>query len=237
MPIPDKEGIYPEYYPESVVRVANSSRIDCLTEKMRSKEWFVNVKDALLDNKGDKMLYYRNFDPTHWNMKGAWVGYKEIMSSITSVYDDVKMFTDKDVVITYEKGPGTLESLSSIKWMRDVMQFEDEIVSCIPLEGYRSEQNNEPVIPLVDGQIYFQFSNTHINEGRTILIVGDSYIYSFLLPLLAESFSNVYFTNFVNAEVIFEMQDIIDPDIVLLESVDRAFSHEFLVEQLEKIVE
>ena len=236
MPIPDKEGIYSEFYPESVLRVDERSRMDCLTEKMTEKEWFVDVKKAMLANKGDKMLYYRNFDPTHWNMRGAWEGYKELMNSITSAYDDIKALTEKEVIITSEKGPRTLESLSSIKWMGDIMKFEDEIVSCVPLGGYKAKQNSVPVIRLVDGQVYFHYVNTHI-EGRTLLIVGDSYMHSFLLPLLAESFSNVYFTSFVNAETIDELQEIIHPDIVVLENVDRGFYYDFLVEQVEKLVE
>lgn len=236
MPIPDKEGVYPEYYPEGVLRVDDRSRIDCLTEKMISEEWFVDVKGALLSNKGENMLYYRNFDPTHWNMEGAWVGYKELMNKITSVNSDIEMLTENDVIITYEEGPGTLESLSSIKWMKEIMQFDDKIVSCEPVNGYKAKQDNDLPIPLKDGQIYFHYVNTHI-AGKKLFVVGDSYIYSFLLPLLAESFSDVYFMSFVDTETIVEMQKEICPDVVVFEVVDRAFYYDYWVEHLEKILE
>lgn len=236
MPIPDKEGVYPEFYPEGVLRVDNRSRVECLAEKMISKEWFVDVNGALLGNKSDKMLYYRNFDPTHWNMDGAWVGYKELMNKITSVNGDIRALTEKDVIITYEEGPGTLEGLSSIKWMGDLMQFDDKIVSCIPMDGYKAERDNTPLIPLKDGQIYFHYINKNISE-KTLLVVGDSYVYSFLLPLLAESFSDVYFTSFVDTETVVEMQRVIHPDIVVFEVVDRAFYYEYWVEHLEKLRE
>lgn len=236
MPIPDKEGIYPELYPEGILRVDDRSRVDCLVEKMSSKEWFVNVNGALLSNKHDKMLYYKNFDPTHWNMEGAWVGYKELMDKITSVNSDIKALTESDVIIAYEEGPGTLESLSSIKWMSNIMQFDDKIVSCIPVDGYKAEPDHTPLIPLKEGQLYFHYVNTHIS-GKALLVVGDSYIYSFMLPLLAESFSDVYFTNFVDAETVVEMQQVISPDIVVFEVVDRAFYYDYWVEHLEKLVE
>lgn len=237
MPIPDKEGIYPEFYPDSVLRMNNISRVDCLTETMVSKDWFVNVKEALMANKGDKMLYYKNFDPTHWNMKGAWEGYKALMNVITSVDNDIRMLTEKDVRITYEKGPGTLERLSRIRWMGDIMQFDDELVSCTPIEGYTAEKDDGiPIIPLTDGQVYFHYVNKHI-EGKTLLVVGDSYIYGFLLPLLAESFSDVYFIDFVNADGIAELQEMIQPDIVVFEVVDRVFHYEYLMQRFDRLVE
>lgn len=236
MPVPDKEGVYSEFYPDEVLRNNEKFRIDCLAEEMSEKEWYIDIKQALIANKGSKMLYYRNYDPTHWNMNGAWIGYQELMKKIVSVYGDIEVLTEEKVSFAYEKSPGNLQHLSGIRVLNNIMHFDDEIVSCVPKGGYRAELVNDAPEPLVDNQIFFHYLNRHVENGKTLLIIGDSYMYGYILPLLAESFSNVYFTNFVSGEAVNKLQEMTQPDIVLYELVDRVFYYWPLMEGLDQIV-
>lgn len=55
------------------------------------------------------------------------------------------------------------------------------------------------------------------------MIYGDSYIYTFMLPMLAETFSEVYFIN-ANSCSTTELTDLlqyVDPDYFLFEAVAR----------------
>jgi hypothetical protein len=60
------------------------------------------------------------------------------------------------------------------------------------------------------------------------MILGDSYIYSFLLPLLSESFEDVYFIRYSDA--MSAARDIMEnaaPDLVVFEMVERQFDGAF----------
>jgi alginate O-acetyltransferase complex protein AlgJ len=79
---PDKHAIYPELMPRSIHRLANRSRIDQFVEHLRAHS-SVNVLDlrpALLEAKARERLYHRT--DTHWNDRGAFVAYQQILASV-----------------------------------------------------------------------------------------------------------------------------------------------------------
>lgn len=239
MPIPDKEGIYPEDYPKSVLRKKGKTKIDILRENMENSgiDYIINVKEALLLHKNDEMLYYKNFDPTHWNMHGAWVGYSILMDKITSSNDDIKPLAINDINIEIKKSPGTLQHLSQINSLCQSMHFDDDIMSYVPKSGYRAvlEEELPEWLELSANQIFYHYKNVTVQNDKTLFIVGDSYTYMFLLPLLAESFRDVYFISLDTGEQLTEIQDRINPDIVVFEFVERAFSYEYMIPELERI--
>lgn len=239
MPLPDKEGIYPEYYPKSVLRKGSKTKIDSLMDTMESQgiDYMINVKKNLLLHKDESMLYYKNFDPTHWNMHGAWIGYCTLMDEIASLYDDIEPLTISDINIDIVKSQGTLQHLSEIESICKSMHFNDDIISYTPKDGYKATLIDDlpEWLELSDNQIFYHYRNDTIENDKTIFIVGDSYTYCFFLPLLSESFRDVYFTSLDTGERLTEMQKNIDPDIVVFEFVERAYGYEIMVPILEKI--
>jgi hypothetical protein len=79
---PDKESIYPEYFPVPT-RGRQRTRLDQLIERLRdthSPVQIVDVRPALLREKAGRQLYRRT--DTHWNEEGAYIGYRELMKAV-----------------------------------------------------------------------------------------------------------------------------------------------------------
>ncbi|WP_312833467.1 alginate O-acetyltransferase AlgX-related protein [Sedimentibacter saalensis] len=228
--IPDKEGVYPELYPKEIKKLNEKSRVDLLVEYIKANTDIDinNLKLPLINSKGNDMLYYKNYDPTHWNMNGAFVGYTEIMNQMKSDYPSLKVITKDDFNIYVEKSKGTLAHLSSFESINDAMSFDDDIYTYVLNDSYKSELFIElpEGIEINANDKYFHYTNSSTDNDHTILIIGDSYIYSFLLPIISESFREVYFINFTSAQQIKNIQNKINADIVLYEFVERMFDYQ-----------
>lgn len=88
--VPEKATIYPEYIPDSINRVSDKTLLDHLT--MYLKEYtqvdFIDLRDVLLNAKKQEFLYQRT--GTHWNSRGAFLGYREIMKHLSQFYPEPK---------------------------------------------------------------------------------------------------------------------------------------------------
>lgn len=82
---PNKEAIYPEHMPARINPVG-PTRLDQIAEHMRrhSDVRFLDLRRALLAEKAhdgpDDYLYFAY--GTHWNGRGAWVCYREILRAL-----------------------------------------------------------------------------------------------------------------------------------------------------------
>ena len=79
--IPNKEIVYEENMPDTVVRINSVSRAEQVAEYMWNNTDLVYVypKQALIDAKTDYQVYYMT--DTHWNQIGAFVGLQEIFNA------------------------------------------------------------------------------------------------------------------------------------------------------------
>ena len=78
---PDKHLVYPEYMPPSIRR-ASISRIEQLVGHLRAHSTVrvLDLRPALMLAKTHERVYHRT--DTHWNDRGAFVGYQEIVASL-----------------------------------------------------------------------------------------------------------------------------------------------------------
>lgn len=78
----DKHIIYPEYLPAGYVRRAGPYRVDVLAEYLRaqSRVPVVALHEALAAGKAGERLYHRT--DTHWNDRGTFIGYREILRAM-----------------------------------------------------------------------------------------------------------------------------------------------------------
>jgi hypothetical protein len=73
------------------------------------------------------------------------------------------------------------------------------------------------------------YVNKSIPDAPRLLICGDSYIYGFILPLIAESFSETLFISSGYTQQARVLTDVFMPDLVLYEIVERMFNHKSFV--------
>ncbi len=86
---PDKETIYPEYYPFPNHLLTNY-KLEQLKNYLPkfSNLNLIDLKEALIDQKQeDKLIYYKG--DTHWNQIGAFLGYQEIMRQFSKINSSV----------------------------------------------------------------------------------------------------------------------------------------------------
>lgn len=99
MLVPDKERLYGEFYPDGYAKENEISRLEQLTNYLQQNT-DVNVIDiykALLAQKSKYTLFYKT--GTHWNLRGAFVGYQEMMKRLNSDFRDLNILQERDFVI------------------------------------------------------------------------------------------------------------------------------------------
>jgi len=227
--IPNKEAIYSEMYDSSIYH-SEKSRMDLLTEYMaeHTNLNIINIKDALLNSKQEQ-LYYRAYDASHWNMNGAFVGYYELMKEIQKDYPDIDILDKEDFEITEEPFRGLMSYYSDIKLLNDNFDFDDVVYEYSLKEGYHAVMDEKPLNgEKIDPNLnFYHFENDSAGNSKTMLIVGDSYMYCFMLPMLGESFQHVYFVRNTNAETIIELAKEINPNIFVFEIAERVVNEPY----------
>ena len=94
--IPDKERIYPEYYPKEFKKVREESKIGQLYDFIRTQTSVpvVYPYEALMAAKPNHILYYKT--GTHWNHRGAYVAYKEMMKMLKKDFPSLYVMKESD---------------------------------------------------------------------------------------------------------------------------------------------
>jgi hypothetical protein len=100
--VPNKETIYPEYLPKTATRVQQKTKLDQYLEYFRSNSDIrvLDLRTALLVAKTQYPVYYRT--DTHWNNYGAFVGYCEILTELSSRFPGLQPPSTSDYDITLE---------------------------------------------------------------------------------------------------------------------------------------
>jgi len=78
--LPDKGTIYPELFPQTARRVNRLSRADQVVTAITDVGAAVDVRPALIEGKNTARLFQKT--DTHWNQRGAYIGYKTIINAL-----------------------------------------------------------------------------------------------------------------------------------------------------------
>ena len=98
--IPDKESIYGEYYPKGHKKENDVSRLKQTTDylKQNTNIPILSMYEPLMAEKKNHIVFYKT--GTHWNLRGAYIGYLEIMKNLQHDFPDLKILTEEDFNIT-----------------------------------------------------------------------------------------------------------------------------------------
>lgn len=126
MCVPNKEIIYSEYMPDTILKVNDKSRGEVFAEYMQENTdvKFLYPKETFLEAKESNTIYYRC--DTHWNQIGAWLGIQEILNAEYGRKDDfnIEDFQLKEAV--YDGDLERLAKVSSIYGLDDAYSFNIE---------------------------------------------------------------------------------------------------------------
>lgn len=172
-----------------------------------------DILKAKTDN--GEQLYSKAYDSSHWNNQGAWVGYQELMKEVQEEIPDVRILREEDMDIsageyskTYNWKEYVEEDLEYHVKGSQSEEFSDWFASV----GYQSSDQ-------WNSYRYYR------NEDETlpkILIIGDSYVWMFMLPWISESFSETVFIHQQDGGNLEFMLETLKPDIVVFAGLQNS---------------
>lgn len=89
--VPNKETIYPEFLPDAVKKLRETTRLDQLVNYLRCNSTLdvLDLREALLAGKKRGQIYQRT--GTHWNNLGAYIGYEQIINRLARRFPSLKV--------------------------------------------------------------------------------------------------------------------------------------------------
>jgi hypothetical protein len=217
---PDKHVIYPEYLPPAVRRLGRETRMDQLAAYLRAHTdlVIVDLKTPLLQSKAEDRVYDRT--DTHWNRRGAYVGYRAIMEAVAARVPGVGPpwpLADFRPRRAITRG----KDLAGMLGLSDVL-LEEEL-SYEPVRPRRARVI-EPADPSPNGDEGYLVTGIAGSERPKAVVFRDSFT-SRLIPYLSEHFSRA----------VYLWQNDVDPAAVLKER-PAVVIHEIVGRHLGKIV-
>lgn len=224
---PDKSTIYPEHLPGWIGNPPSPTPGDLLSERLG--ESIVYLKDSLLAEKSSSSpLYYP--DDTHWNARGAWIGYERFFRGFPSRSgDQIRILGHDDVSFREgDKRFGDLPRLLKLPEkpvLRDVLQVIGTPSSIMTEHidkktGKTIPRAGDALVNIKELPVLVR-SPSAINDRR-VLWIRDSYGTA-LSPYMAATFSEVMQVHFLftDQEEIRRIVREFRPDDVLFTVVER----------------
>lgn len=179
--VPDKEVIYPEYYPYPNHLVFNIRLNQFLDFFYKNTDLnIIYLKDPLLQAKKKSPLYLYYKTDTHWNNYGAFFGYQEIMKRFKESNPTIQILDENDFNISIEGSLiGDLVRLNS-KLIKEDLKISLDLkketaanmqkLHKIYVNGDSFAINKNG--PVAEGLVYFfnlSFDEVTINNVKSIL--------------------------------------------------------------------
>ena len=103
---PNKMTIYPEYLPDWITKVNNRTRLDQLMANAAQSPSLdlLDLRSLLLAGKKAHTIYYQT--DSHWNDRGAFIGYQAILRRIQSYFPAVTGVTPDMVIFNASRCKG-----------------------------------------------------------------------------------------------------------------------------------
>lgn len=185
---PNKERIYPEYLPDSIVMVSDTSRARQLIDYLRANTT-VNVIDLRPDLEQAKPLqrsYHRT--DTHWNDFGAYIGYRAMLKKFEPLFPELTILSlaKDDFHMVTQPGGDLAQNLD----LADVLPEEN----ITPREPVTRCARNPTLGPDADHDTLFENEfATYCDDARyRALMFRDSFSLA-MMPYLSESFAYIYY--------------------------------------------
>lgn len=220
---PSKQSIYPEFLPAQIGPYKGISRFEQLLQHTRENPlpFVVDLHQPLRQGKNDKQeLYYR--PDTHWNLRGAYIGFMAILEKLRSRFPDAGFTADftfgPDVEQPCEQNPALCD-LAQMAMRQETITCArlDHFQACAkPVDFKRYGFSNLPQRPDTPS-----FARGCAPRELAALVFRDSFFVS-LEPFFSENFRNViYLWKSYDQKNIEEALKIQAIDVVIEEVVEQ----------------
>jgi alginate O-acetyltransferase complex protein AlgJ len=227
--VPIKSTIYPEYMPRVYNRLRAESRLDQLEShlKRHSTLTYLDLRAPLLAAKSARQIYYRT--DTHWNNRGAQVGYARITDVLSSWFPQIEAiprseFREEKLA---EPGRNLAQMLAMSDFYRD--EFSDLKLTS-PTRAHPARDAGLPGGPARKpgtGGPDIVYEHPDKKLPRAVMF-RDSFA-TWLIPLLSEHFQRIIFSWQYSMDR--ELVEREHPDVVIQELAERALMNDPLPSQ------
>ena len=222
---PDKDEVYPEYLPKSVVRGPEPTQLDVITEFAKSYTGLdvFNTKECLLTAKDSQLVFDKDGDLymlTHWNEIGAFFAYQDLMKHIQAYMPEIETVPIEDTEITYADRYGFPN-------IPDIRLKQSKSFRQLGAEAFA----DVPIAP----SIYYDYDVVYENDNPalpTLLIMRDSYVgdtytgeYNFWCRYLPQHFGKTIFIHHRNMNNFDSYVAYFRPDIVIFQATERELGY------------
>ncbi len=222
--IPDKERIYPEYYPDGFDKAGDLSKLEQVSSYLQQHTdiTVINLYDALMQAKKKHTVFYKT--GTHWNLRGAYAGYLDMMKVLKKDFPGLKILGEKDFDIQWKREADV--DIASALGVDAYKTFPDEDLTyeVFTLKNPHAVQNYQMLNKDKRIELY-SYKSSHIGNNRRAVFFADS---QFLRMnwYVAESFAemmHVYVGYGRNYDLPFMAEQIIafKPNIFVFETGER----------------
>lgn len=210
---PSKFNVYPEELPSSLKLLNKTSAAEVIDEELKNAVGFSYASPfaELMVNKSVFPTYSRAYDVGHWNQYGAFIGYSVLMQAAKQQIPDLRILTEEDfMIIQVERELKTDWGFVS----KEIdFQYEPKFTRTAVADTGFFERIN--YTSKDTWKSYRYYKNSDASLPRAIL-VGDSYVWQFLLDNMAESFSELVFIHYLDLDQVNGLMTVIEPDVVML---------------------
>lgn len=183
---PNKSNIYPEYYIPNLNRLPRRSLYELFLDYIKDDELpLVDLQEPMLQKKKEGfLLYYKN--DTHWNQRGAYTAYYELIQAIKKDFPDITYYKPED--LEYSTTPNTVRG--DLPSMVGGYEYKYEPIT-EPFPKIKAEINilNQAEVGHAPG-LYDSITTTMNTKGPKAYIVHDSF-YEGMKPFLYKGFSKI----------------------------------------------
>lgn len=206
---PNKEQVYPEYMPDSLVPVGTYSRTDQLTAYLRENTdvTVIYAKEKLISEKEDGYQVFYKYD-THWNKLGGFVGTQLINQELKG---ESRRLSEVDVKAVDGAVPNDLACVIGLS--EALVEPKDLVVENYS-PGVTAEITSDNKEPLGE----YIFFTSDAEDPRSLLMIKDSFSVNMMEYLPYDYAETAFITNSELAKNYIEENH---PDFVVLEIVER----------------
>lgn len=214
--VPDKHVVYPQYMPDTVRPLHERRRVDQVVEWMRahSDVPVLDLRGPLSERAKVERVYH--LTDSHWNERGALVGYREIEARLKALVAGFDTAAPAGFSPVERDGPG--QDLARMLGIENVVG--EHILGLRPLTP-RVARVVSPT-PYDPGFGEWKIATERPDTGRPRAVIFRDSFGSALLPFLAEDFSRAFFVwqGNVDRDVVLQER----PQVVIQEMASRFFA-------------
>ena len=215
--IPDKETVYPEYYPKGVNVYGDLSRADQIINHLNTNGVrYFYAEDVMTKNKSMPVNNVK-YDSGHWNNHGAFVSIQALYEVLREKNPDIEPLKMEE----FEQNTIIMESLQTSHF-----EINEEFVQYTLKESTALNKSadffKDFIFPLPE-QNKGHYVNDSCSGKPKLLVLGDSYLsgYERFFTNHFSEYTFIHRSNVLNQEFFEYYVDRINPDIVIFENPER----------------